>query len=71
VSQNKFETLDTVCALHVIHVLQSLHLNKSHTAKALGIGLRTLQRNLKRWEAEGKIVVPQLRKESTNEFQGL
>jgi ActR/RegA family two-component response regulator len=68
VNQNKFDTLDDVCAKHVIHTLTCLKYNKTQTAKALDIGLRTLQRNLKKWEAEGKIVLATFPKET--EYDG-
>ncbi len=55
-NQCKPDTLDEICAKHVLHTWAYLGYNKTRTAKALGIGLRTLQRNLKRWENEGKLV---------------
>jgi len=37
---------EKILILHVLHVFGG---NKTHTAKALGIGLRTLQRKLISW----------------------
>jgi DNA-binding NtrC family response regulator len=45
-------SLEHVEKLHVFHVLSLFGGNKTHTAEALGIGLRTLQRKLQKWDAE-------------------
>jgi transcriptional regulator with PAS, ATPase and Fis domain len=35
---------------YILTVLQNMQGNRTHTAKVLGIGIRTLQRKLKKWE---------------------
>jgi transcriptional regulator with PAS, ATPase and Fis domain len=40
---------------HILQILNWNKGNKTKTAKALKIGLRTLQRKLKKYEAEGAI----------------
>jgi DNA-binding NtrC family response regulator len=44
--------LEDVERAYVLMVLNLKAGNKTHTAKALGIGLRTLQRKLLKWECE-------------------
>ena len=41
-----FQTLAEVEKEHILDVLHKLGGNKTHAAKALGIGIRTLQRKL-------------------------
>ena len=42
--------LKEVEKLHILKTLEELNGNRTHTAKALGIGIRTLQRKLKKYE---------------------
>jgi len=37
---------------HILHVLKLNKYNRTHTAIALNIGARTLQRKLKRWDMQ-------------------
>lgn len=46
-------TLEQVEREHILSVLTLLEGNKTRTAKALKIGIRTLQRKLKKYEKEG------------------
>ena len=45
-------SLNHVEKLHVYHVLTLAGGNKTHAAEWLGIGLRTLQRKLQKWQKE-------------------
>jgi len=37
---------------HIMYALAVMNQNRTHTAKALGIGVRTLQRKLNKYKAE-------------------
>jgi len=45
-------TLEELERMHILHILELTDGNRTQAAKALGIGLRTLQRKLKEWSAE-------------------
>lgn len=45
----KFEKLEIIEKRHILYVFGQLCFNRTHTAKALGIGVRTLQRKLIQW----------------------
>ena len=41
--------------LAILKALKTHNYNKTHTARRLGIGIRTLQRKIKQYEAEAKL----------------
>lgn len=47
-------TRDEAQRTHTIRVLQLLNGNRTHTARALGISLNTLQRDLRRWGVQDR-----------------
>jgi len=42
---------------HILVSLERAKWNRTHTARQLGIGLRTLQRKLIRYEKEGAVIL--------------
>ncbi len=42
---------------HILVSLERAKWNRTHTARQLGIGLRTLQRKLVRYEKEGAVIL--------------
>jgi len=48
----EIEKLAVVKKRHILAAYEILGKNKAKTAAVLGIGIRTLQRNLKRWNVQ-------------------
>ena len=48
------ESLELVEQKVIVATLQAYNFNRTHTAKALGIGLRTLQRKISQYISQGQ-----------------
>lgn len=51
-------TIEIIVREHILTVYRANGYNKTQVAKILGIGLRTLQRKLRKYEKDGHFVDP-------------